>query len=49
MVSVFGDRTNPTVLWLNITQLHIYPINLHLASFVRIPSSVNSFQDMLPT
>ena len=30
-------------------KLHIYPIKLHSASSVRIPSSVNIFWNMLPT
>ena len=32
-----------------ITKLHLSPISLHLASSVRIPSSVNNFRDMLLT
>ena len=32
-----------------LTKLHLSPISLHSASSVRIPSSVNNFQDMLST
>ena len=32
-----------------LTKLHLSPISLHSASFVRIPSSVNNFRDMIPT
>ena len=32
-----------------LTKLHLSPISLHSASSVCIPSSVNSFWDMLPT
>ena len=32
-----------------LANLHIYPIRLHLAFSVRFPSSVNNFQNMLPT
>ena len=32
-----------------LTKLHISSISLHLASSVRIPSSVNNFRDVLPT
>ena len=32
-----------------LTKLHLSPISFHSASSVCIPSSVNNFQDMLPT
>ena len=32
-----------------LTKLHLSPISFHSASSVRIPNSVNNFQDMLPT
>ena len=32
-----------------LTKLHISPISLHSASYVRIPSSVNNFGEMLLT
>ena len=32
-----------------ITKLHLFPISLHSASSVGIPSSVNKFWNMLPT
>ena len=32
-----------------LAKLYISPIRLHSASSIRIPSSVNTFRDMLPT
>ena len=32
-----------------LTKIHLSLISLHSASYVRIPSSVNNFRDMLPS
>ena len=51
LIACFGMVLTHTNLMIRtkITKLHLSLINLHSASFVRIPSSVNNFRDKLPT
>ena len=50
-IACLGMVLNHTTFMIRtkLTKLHLSTISLHLASSVRIPSSVNNFRDMLPT